>query len=337
MQVERFTVGLQLAYKLMQSVEVAEEAGEEVEKGDKLTKRWIIHASFCSALVQQCNQVGVANCVACSVPDKTFIIPAAAAAAIPMPGSLSFKLIIKKKKLQLRQPRPALASSEFVSRRDCQWRLRFGDWWRRQLLLVLGEHCALSGQLPSALAPLWTLFPSVFLSCFVCHCCCCSCQLYSHVVVSRELQHGSFHLPICMQAMITASATLLSLSLVCAVFNPSLQLSLFMWPETRRLCLAWPALPDWRSAVGVCSVCACFIIMPSSYAPRSRYLPYTLYTIYHIAYIYLYVLLLSFMYSPSPLCIPTLSPAFSHAIVVSLAINLSLRIIKFVCSSNYAP
>lgn len=39
MQVERFTVGLQLAYKLMQSVEVAEEAGEEVEKGDKLTKR----------------------------------------------------------------------------------------------------------------------------------------------------------------------------------------------------------------------------------------------------------------------------------------------------------
>lgn len=54
--------------------------------------------SGCSALVQQCNQVGVANCVACSLPDKTLIIPAAAVAAvIPMPGSLSFKLTIKKK------------------------------------------------------------------------------------------------------------------------------------------------------------------------------------------------------------------------------------------------
>lgn len=55
--------------------------------------------SGCSALVQQCNQVGVANCVACSLPDKTLIIPAAAApaaAVIPMPGSLSFKLTIKK-------------------------------------------------------------------------------------------------------------------------------------------------------------------------------------------------------------------------------------------------
>lgn len=118
--------------------------------------------------------------------------------------------------------------------------------------------------------------------------CCCSCQLYSHVVVSRELQHGSFHLPICMQAMITASATLpRALSVPCPVFNPSLQLSLFMWPETR-LCLscrALPclALPDWRrSAVGVCSLCACFIIMPSSYAQRSHYLPHTLYTIYTI-------------------------------------------------------
>lgn len=38
MQVERFTVGMQLAYKLMQSVE-AEEPGEEVEKKGKLTKR----------------------------------------------------------------------------------------------------------------------------------------------------------------------------------------------------------------------------------------------------------------------------------------------------------
>lgn len=55
--------------------------------------------SGCSALVQQCNQVGVANCVACSLPDKTLIIPTAAAAAavIPMPGSLSFKLTIKNK------------------------------------------------------------------------------------------------------------------------------------------------------------------------------------------------------------------------------------------------
>lgn len=52
--------------------------------------------SGCSALVQQCNQVGVGNCVACSLPDKTLIIPAAAA-VIPMPGSLSFKLTIKKK------------------------------------------------------------------------------------------------------------------------------------------------------------------------------------------------------------------------------------------------
>lgn len=42
MQVERFTVGMQLAYKLMQSVKGAEEAGkerEEVEKEGKLTKR----------------------------------------------------------------------------------------------------------------------------------------------------------------------------------------------------------------------------------------------------------------------------------------------------------
>lgn len=42
MQVERFTVGMQLAYKLMQSVEAAEEAGEErkeVEQEGKLTKR----------------------------------------------------------------------------------------------------------------------------------------------------------------------------------------------------------------------------------------------------------------------------------------------------------
>lgn len=93
------------------------------------------------------------------------------------------------------------------------------------------------------------------------------------------------------------------------------------------------ALPDWRrSAVGVCSLCACFIIMPSSYAQRSHYLPHTLYTMYTI-YIHTY----TFMYCSSALCIPPLSPAFSHAIVVSLAINLSLRIIKFVCSSNYAP
>lgn len=39
--------------------------------------------------------MGVANCVACLLPDKTLIIPAAA--VIPMPGSLSFKLTIKKK------------------------------------------------------------------------------------------------------------------------------------------------------------------------------------------------------------------------------------------------
>lgn len=170
------------------------------------------------------------------------------------------------------------------------------------------------------------------LSCFV-YPCCCSCQLYSHVVVSSELQHGSFHLPICMQAMITASATLpRALSVPRSVFNPSLQLSLFMWPETR-LCLSCLALHDWRrSAVGVCSLCACFIIMPSSYAQRSHYLPQSLYTMYTI-YIHTY----TFMYCSSALCIPPLSPAFSHAIVVSLAINLSLRIIKFVCSSNYAP
>lgn len=141
-----------------------------------------------------------------------------------------------------------------------------------------------------------------------------------------------------MQAMITASATLpRALSVPCPVFNPSLQLSLFIWPETRLClsCLALPclALPDWRrSAVGVCSLCACFIIMPSSYAQRSHYLPHTLYTMYTI-YIHTY----TFMYCSSPLCIPSLSPAFSHVIVVSLAINLSLRIIKFVCSSNYAP
>lgn len=119
---------------------------------------------------------------------------------------------------------------------------------------------------------------------------------------------------------------------VCPVFNPSLQLSLFMWPETR-LCLSCLALPDWRrSAVGVCSLCACFIIMPSSYAQTSHYLPHTLYTMYTI-YIHKY----TFMYCSSALCIPPLSPAFSYAIVVSLAINFSLRIIKFVCSSNYAP
>lgn len=53
--------------------------------------------SGCSALVQQCNQVGVANCVACSLPDKNLIFPPAPAAVIPMPGSLSFKLTIKKK------------------------------------------------------------------------------------------------------------------------------------------------------------------------------------------------------------------------------------------------
>lgn len=42
MQVKRFTVGMQLAYKLMQSVggvETAEEAREEVEQEGKLTKR----------------------------------------------------------------------------------------------------------------------------------------------------------------------------------------------------------------------------------------------------------------------------------------------------------
>lgn len=42
MQVERFTAGMQLAYKLMQSVKRAEEAGEareEVEQEGKLTKR----------------------------------------------------------------------------------------------------------------------------------------------------------------------------------------------------------------------------------------------------------------------------------------------------------
>lgn len=45
MQVERFTAGMQLAYKLMQSVKAAEEAREageeskEVEKEGKLTKR----------------------------------------------------------------------------------------------------------------------------------------------------------------------------------------------------------------------------------------------------------------------------------------------------------
>lgn len=55
--------------------------------------------------MQQCNQVGVANCVACSVPDKTLMIPAA------MPGSLSFKLTIKKKKLQLVRLWPAQSLS----------------------------------------------------------------------------------------------------------------------------------------------------------------------------------------------------------------------------------
>lgn len=281
--------------------------------------------SGCSALVQQCNQVGVANCVACSLPDKTLIIPPAA--VIPMPGSLSFKLTIKKK-LHLGLPRPALASSVFALVERLSMAITI---WR---LVTTAAFIASR----STLRFKWTAsarfrvsslhFP--LLSC--CHCC-CSCQLYSHVVVSLELQHGSFHLPICMQAMITASATLpRALSVPCPVLNPSLQLSLFMWPETR-LCLSCLALPDWRrSAVGVCSLCACFIIMPSSYAQRSHYLPHTLYTMYTI-----HMNTYTFMYSSSPLCIPPLSPAFSHAIVVSLAINLSLRIIKFVCSSNYAP
>lgn len=66
--------------------------------------------------MQQCNQVGVANCVACSLPDKTLIIPPApaATAVIPMPGSLSFKLTIKKKLHLVGLPRPALVSSVFA-------------------------------------------------------------------------------------------------------------------------------------------------------------------------------------------------------------------------------
>lgn len=39
MQVERFTVGMQLAYKLMQSVGGVETAREEVQQEGKLTKR----------------------------------------------------------------------------------------------------------------------------------------------------------------------------------------------------------------------------------------------------------------------------------------------------------
>lgn len=143
--------------------------------------------------------------------------------------------------------------------------------------MLLGEHCALSGQLPPALdALLSPLSPTLLLP--LLHCC-CSCQLYSHVVVSLELQHGSFHLPICMQAMITASATLpRALSVPCSI--PACSSRYLCGP---RLVCACPALPDWRrSAVGVCSLCACFIIMPSSYAQRSHYLPHTLYTMYTI-------------------------------------------------------
>lgn len=199
--------------------------------------------SGCSALVQQCNQVGVANCVACSLPDKTLIIPAAAAAAaavIPMPGSLSFKLTIKKK-LQLGLPRPALASSVFalverLSMAITIWRLVTTAAFIASRRTLRFKWTASARFRVSTRSPSLTLLLPLLL-------CCCSCQLYSHVVVSLELQHGSFHLPICMQAMITASATLpRALSVPCPVFNPSLQLSLFMWPETR-LCLSCLALP----------------------------------------------------------------------------------------------
>lgn len=54
-----------------------------------------------------------------------------------------------------------------------------------------------------------------------------------------------------------AAGTGLSLSSVCAVFNPSLQLSLFMWPETRRLCLAWHGLPCLTGALQL--ECARFV------------------------------------------------------------------------------
>lgn len=96
-------------------------------------------------------------------------------------------------------------------------------------------------------------------------------------------------------------------------------------------CLAWLALCSW-SVLGLCLLYYNAQLICDE-IPLSA-----IHTIYHIPYsIHIPLCLLSFMYSPSPLCIPTLSPAFSHAIVVSLAINLSLRIIKFVCSSNYAP
>lgn len=71
--------------------------------------------SGCSALVQQCNQVGVANCVACSLPDKTLIIPAA---VIPMPGSLSFKLTIKKKLHLVGAASSGFGQLSVCSRRD---------------------------------------------------------------------------------------------------------------------------------------------------------------------------------------------------------------------------